>query len=109
MLYTIIKLNGIYDILCSLSILRLIHIPLLDRIHLQMILYNKYNRLFERYFAYWILTYGCMRLSNDNRTIQVSYFLEALCIANELYIGNTIQKEKALFVIIVSSGIGLLL
>ena len=36
MLQKFVKINGIYDILCALSILKIINIPVLEQIHLQM-------------------------------------------------------------------------
>jgi len=36
MLSKIVKINGLYDILCSVSILKIVNIPILETIHLQM-------------------------------------------------------------------------
>jgi len=103
----IVKLNGIYDIACGLCILKYIYIPYLGSIHLNMIIKNENNRIFQRYYAYWILTYGYMRLTTiSSDFVRMSYFIEAACIANELYT-NDIQKEKALFVIVASLALGL--
>jgi hypothetical protein len=63
-LFYIIKLNGIYDILCAISILKWIPIPYIKDLHLSMIK-ESHNLLFERFFAYWIFTYGIIRLSNN--------------------------------------------
>jgi hypothetical protein len=74
-----------------------------------MIKNNKNNPIFERYYAYWILTYGSMRLTTaDTMFIRISYFIEAGCMTNELFT-NDIDPEKALFVIILSLGFGFLL
>lgn len=98
MIYYIIKLNAIYDILCALCILDILDIPVLNTIHLSMLI-HKGSDISERFFAYWIFTYGCMRLSNDRFTIKMSYGIEALCIANEY---SSLEKEKAIFVILCS-------
>lgn len=99
----IVKLNGVYDILCGLCILRYIQIPYLETLHLNMIRNNEDNLIFQRYYAYWILTYGSMRLTSSNpNLIKISYFIEAGCIANEAYSTNDICTEKALFVICMS-------
>ena len=70
---SIIKLNGIYDILCTISILKIIEIPILDKLHLSMI-YPKSN-INERLFAFWIFTYGIIRLSNNYDLIAYSYVI----------------------------------
>ena len=104
----IVKLNGIYDIACALCILKYIHIPYIESIHLNMINKNEDNHIFQRYYAYWILTYGYMRLTTiSSDFIRMSYFIEAGCIANEIY-ATDIKKEKALFVIVVSLALGIL-
>jgi len=104
----LIKVNGVYDILCALSILRLVKIPYLhlDRLHLSMINNNNGNPLFERFLAYWIFTYGIMRLSVNSSIITWSYFLEAFFFANELFKHRSVYVDKALFVIFTSLLLG---
>jgi hypothetical protein len=109
MFILIVKANGVYDILCALSILRLINIPYLhlDRLHLSMIKNSSENPLFERFMAYWIFTYGIMRLSVKNSFIvSGSYYLEALFFANELFKHQSVYVDKALFVIFSSLFMG---
>jgi hypothetical protein len=109
MFIIIIKANGIYDILCALSILRLVKIPYLhlDRIHLSMFKSNSDNPLFERFLAYWIFTYGIMRLYAKNSFIvSGSYYLEALFFANELFNHQSVYLDKSLFVILTSLLLG---
>jgi len=101
MIYYIIKLNAVYDILCALCILNILDIPVLNTIHISMLI-DKHSDISQRFFAYWIFTYGCMRLSNDPFTVKMSYGIEALCIANEYLIYSSIKKEKAIFVILCS-------
>ncbi len=106
MLYRLIQLNGIYDIVCALSLLN--HIPYLSYLHLNMIKYHHYkNKLFERFFAYWIFTYGVIRIYGDYRLIAYSYYLEAMFILNE-YIIKSADNNESLFVIISSIVIGTL-
>jgi hypothetical protein len=106
-MYYVVRINGVYDILCGLSILQYIRIPYLDMVHLNMIPRNVHNDIFKRYYAYWILTYGYVRLlSNDMRSIQMSYFIEAVCTANELCNTSDIHREKAIFVIVSSLLLG---
>jgi len=95
----IIKINGIYDILCAVSILGL-NIPILKDLHISMLV-NHENRVVERFFAYWILTYGCMRISNNKDLVRLSYYIEAICISNEC-LQNTLDPVKSSFVIVSS-------
>jgi hypothetical protein len=97
-------INGLYDILCAACILNIIDIPVLSELHLSMIKPEKRN---DRYFAYWIFTYGVIRMSGDNKLISYSYFIEALCFFNE-YLNDAVYTDKAWFVIISSLGLGVL-
>lgn len=94
----IIKINGIYDIICSLSILFYKKKSnIFNKIHINMIKKpnNEYN-----YLAYWIFTNGFMRLYS-NELAFYSYIFESLFYFNELYNKN-VYKDKALFTIILS-------
>ena len=100
--YWIIKANGIYDIVCSLCILDILDIPVLHDLHLSMILPEKReNLIFQRFYAYWIFTYGIIRLSNDRYLITASYLLEAAFYLHEMILG-TVYFDKSMFVIITS-------
>uniref|UniRef100_A0A6C0DCL7 Uncharacterized protein n=1 Tax=viral metagenome TaxID=1070528 RepID=A0A6C0DCL7_9ZZZZ len=103
----IVLLNGIYDILCAISILKIIHIPILSELHLSMIKKYDRNPLFERFFAYWIFTYGIIRIFGNNLLISLSYFVEAVFLLNE-YMNNILVTDKALFVIVSSIILGIL-
>jgi hypothetical protein len=104
----IIQINGIYDILCALCILRVIYIPYLNNLHLSMMkhyslpLTNKIHthdiQLFERFFSYWIFTYGVVRLGNNYKIVSYSYYIEAVFFTNE-YIYNSVHLDKVFFVI----------
>ena len=101
----IVKINGIYDILCALTILRIIHIPILDRLHISMIT-NETTPIFIRFFAYWIFTYGMIRVICNNHLVTYSYYIEAACFMNEYY-NDSVNKEKTAFVIVSSLLLGL--
>jgi hypothetical protein len=102
----IIKINGIYDILCALCILKKVNIPILNNLHLSVIKnYSGDNDLFERFYAYWIFTYGIIRLSNNIELISYSYFIEAIFFTNEYIIG-TVYKDKVIFIVISSLFLG---
>jgi len=107
MLVTLIFINGIYDLVCAIIILKVIPpIPVLSELHRSILrkMYQK-NPILERFFAYWIFTYGCIRLSNHYPLIAASYWIEAAFIFNE-YWNRTVEFEKALFIIISSSLLG---
>ena len=107
-IFYIVKLNGIYDILCALCIVKVINIPYLDTLHLSMIK-NSYakNELFTHFFAYWIFTYGMIRLTSNNILIAYSYFMEAIVFLYELY-KDRIYLDKGLFVILTSLVLGVI-
>ncbi len=102
--------NGLYDILCSLIILKIVYIPkispILGNLHLGMLTDYTPNPLFERFFAYFILVNGLIRtiggltLSNNNSSAIVggSYILEAITIGYETFFQDTIILEKGVFV-----------
>ena len=94
----VITCNGIYDILCGLSILDYVHIPILNTLHLNMIKDHTTREIVKRYYGYWIISYGCMRLSENVSFIRLSYGIEAACIANEL-MHSSMHRGKAIFVI----------
>jgi hypothetical protein len=71
-----IRLNGIYDIICALSILQYLPSFLINNIHLSMIdNYSYNNKIFERFFAYWILTYGIIRFLSREKDILIFSYL----------------------------------
>lgn len=92
----IFYLNGLYDILCSVSILT--NVPFIKNIHLSMFKKQPDDPLFTRFFAYWIFTYGIMRMSNNNTIIAMSYLIESAFFLNE-WLHHSVHTEKALFVI----------
>ena len=107
----IVKINGIYDILCALCILRIIYIPYLNDLHLSMmkdyspLATNQIHthsthltHLFERFLSYWVFTYGVIRLSNSYYIVSYSYYIEAFFFMNE-YIHKTVHADKVFFVV----------
>uniref|UniRef100_A0A6C0HHM5 Uncharacterized protein n=1 Tax=viral metagenome TaxID=1070528 RepID=A0A6C0HHM5_9ZZZZ len=107
----LVKLNGVYDIICAMSILDvfgILDIPVLQNIHLSMFLLpleesSEPNKLCKRMLAYWIFTYGIIRLySSEPHVISRSYYIEAIFIANESLVKNTMHINKAYFVICTS-------
>jgi hypothetical protein len=113
----IIKINGIYDILCALCILRIICIPYLNNLHLSIMkdysppttsqVHTHSPELFERFFSYWIFTYGIVRVSNNYKTVSYSYYIEAVFFINECMY-NSVHFPQAFFVICSSFLLGYL-
>lgn len=105
MIHGIVILNGIYDILCSLSILGIIDSSLLSTIHLK--LFNiPTDDLSKRYLAYWIFTYGMIRVTNSYSLVPYSYYIEAIFFANEI-LNGTVHLLSTLFVVVTSIFIGI--
>ena len=94
---TLFFINGIYDILCAACILNVVEIPVLNRLHLSMVIEK--NPTADRFMAYWIFTYGVIRLSGNNLLISCSYFIEAIFFMNEMVHHDNAYKEKTGFVI----------
>lgn len=94
-------LNGIYDVICSLILLKIIpfEIPILSNLHLSVIKnYEEKDEIFKRFYAYWIFTYGVMRIYGNNKLRSISYFIEAMFFMNES-IYFSVYKDNTLFVI----------
>jgi hypothetical protein len=112
-LSNIIIINGIYDILCAISILKIVNIPVIKDLHLSMLRDNeKNNPMMERFMAYWIFTYGILRIySGYNKKYElaaISYYIEAVIISNEYFINRTMVMERSMFVIFFSLFLGIL-
>ena len=94
--------NGLYDILCAVSILKIINIPILDKLHLSMFI-DEPTEQEKRWIAYWIFMNGCIRISLQNKyLISISYLIEAIVIINECFIYKKIKIFNGLFVSITS-------
>lgn len=103
MLQSLFFVNGIYDILCAACILKIIDIPFLSELHTSMIKIK--NPVSERFLAYWIFTYGIIRISGNRPLISYSYFIEAAFFANEFILDN-VYTEKTIFVVASSLVLG---
>ena len=90
--------NGCYDIICAFCILNIIQIPYVKDFHLKMFK-SDLNDITKRLLAYWIITYGFIRLVAFSK---ISYIIEALAIANETFIYKTIHVKSGIFVIFFS-------
>lgn len=112
----ILFINGIYDIICAYSILNFNNNNIFSSIHLNIFKFNniKNNSIIKRLLAYWILTYGLIRLIAGYNNIKIlyligalTYFIEAFCFSYENMIGKTMNNDKVNFVVILSLIFGL--
>ena len=83
----IIRLNGLYDLLCGACLLNIIQIPMLNRLYADMFHPAlETNDFASRLLGYWIITYGTIRLCHDTHSplVSLSYYLEAICLWHEM-------------------------
>jgi hypothetical protein len=109
MINNLIFINGIYDIICGISILFFpksffadIHISIFNEEY-------KNNDVIKRLIAYWVITQGVIRISIFfeksliiKNVIALSYIIEAYAFSNEYFLFNTTNYYKTLFIIIIS-------
>ena len=94
--------NGLYDILCAFSIVKIINIPILDKLHLSMFI-DEPTEQEKRWIAYWVFMNGCIRLSLQNKyLISISYLIESIVIINECFILKQIYIYNGIIVSLLS-------
>lgn len=111
-------LNRVYDLMCALSILFLSSVPVVgffSTLHPQMFANSEdaNHPVIRRLLAYWLLTYGTVRVAAgfDRALVfvgAVTYFIEALCFVYEYRIGMTMKGAKVAFVSLFSVLLSLL-
>lgn len=86
--FSILFLNGIYDILCGVSILFFDNI--FSKLHIK--LFKNIDETTKRLLAYWIITYGFVRLFIGYLNLKkllflgiITYILEAFFLEYELF------------------------
>lgn len=87
MMTTIVRLNGLYDILCGSCLLKFISIPVLNKLHSEMFHPELISNDFAcRLLGYWIITYGSIRLCHNRNSplVSLSYYIEAIVLLNEM-------------------------
>jgi hypothetical protein len=105
---TIFFINGVYDVLCAISILGIVHIPILDELHLSVLKkHKKENPAMDRFLAYWLFTYGLIRIFGSRRMIAYSYFTEAFVLGNE-WVNYDADSSQAVFIIASSVLLGVI-
>ena len=93
---TVLIANGIYDLICSLCAL---FFPLFSP-HLKMLVRDDQDPAVQRLMAYWIFTYGTVRLVVGVQgycmpVAALTYFVEALCVAHEGFCGSMVAWKSA--------------
>ena len=107
--------NGIYDIICGLSIIFLYETYIFSNIaklHMNMFHNHCKHKDSMRYLGYWIMTYGCIRLfsfTNHPFLTALSYFIEAIVFFNESIFYNKVIESKMLIVSSTSCMIGIII
>ena len=111
-------LNGVYDILCSVGILWFSDVPFfseLSKLHTNMFAeeIHRDNPVIKRLLAYWLMTYGLVRLSAGlfgsshlYFVAAMTYFIEAFCFEYENRVGKTMISYKVTFVSVFSVALG---
>jgi len=102
MYYTILIINGIYDIICTISILYGNNI--FSHLHTSLFCIPIEDTS-KRVLAFFILTYGTIRLyaglrrTNELRLLAtLSYIIEYMFVLQEVQIYNTMHRNEAYFV-----------
>lgn len=102
-------INGAYDIVCATSILFLPTIPIFHFFsHLHSDMFIDKDDFAKRLLAYWIYTYGAIRLAagaHFDILACVTYFLEAAAVGFEACKHNETASWKAVVVGILSMAI----
>jgi hypothetical protein len=105
----IVVANGIYDIASAVGILLFYRLPalrVLANLHIKMFRFDedRKNATFRRALAYWIFTYGCIRMAILARTpltdylAIVSYLIEATVYLIEDAVHTRVDRKKAIWV-----------
>lgn len=107
--------NGLYDLLCACSILFLLDVPVvgfLSTLHTTMFSNTK-NPIAFRILAYWLATYGIVRLAAGydkdtslTRVAAMTYFIEAICWEYECMVGKSMMQIETSFVSVTSVILG---
>ena len=111
----VLLVNGVYDLACACSIL-IYPFPVLSSLHSGMFVEEEHrdHPVIRRFLAYWILTYGSVRLASGFflpsalPIAALTYFLEAFCFAHEHLTAGTLVRSKTIFVFVASAAMGVL-
>jgi hypothetical protein len=93
-----VLLNGVYDVLCFAGIL--LNVPVLGTLHAGVFI-DEPAPLTKRILAYWILTYGAIRVMagvSEEPVITLAaaatYFIEAIAFEGENFVFGSVVWHK---------------
>ncbi len=109
----VVLLNGVYDLLCFAAIMWLHWLPGFGSFHLNVFKDDDDRRhpLVRRLLAYWILTYGVVRVlagAVDHESYAMdsaaalTYFIEVFMFEYELCAEGTMVRSKVTFITLMS-------
>lgn len=110
----VVFMNGVYDILCAFGILfqpNILVFSKFAKLHPTMFSDEAYQKhpILRRILAYWILTYGLIRIAIIRHDIAIdvlvatTYLLEASAFAFEDIAHSTTQRYKVAWVSLTSA------
>ena len=112
---TVLILNGMYDLLCSFSLLFFPAFVPFSTLHLSVFAQEEHREhpVVRRLLGYWLLTYGSTRLvaglvQDDwhlNLAASLTYFIEAFCFGFE-YFSGVMVASRSMFVCVTSMLMG---
>lgn len=102
----IIFINGVYDLVCAALIL---WGPATFAPHLHVFRQDPVPLLAQRLLAYWILTYGAIRvLGAPDSAVFVTYMAEAVCFLYEELVARDTKSWRVLWIGLVSAVLAVL-
>jgi hypothetical protein len=112
-LLCVVFVNGVYDVVCFLGIM--LALPVFGSLHIGVFKPNELSPLAERILAYWILTYGVIRVlvaSGDEcitGAAALSYFIETFAFECENFTHGSVIRYKVHAMSLASMSIAVLL
>jgi hypothetical protein len=103
MIHSVVCANGIYDIVCAIAII-LYPSSSMGRLHTDVFV-APMDDIARRMLAYWVFTYGIVRLvavlhhPAVDRLIVATYLLEGVVFALEALVHHTTYHWKVLWIV----------
>lgn len=112
-LHMLVLFNGMYDLLCFMGIMWFHSLPGFSSFHLSIFREEDDRRhpLVRRLLAYWILTYGMVRVlagavDHESHALDavaaMTYFIEAFGFEYELCVEETVIRSKVTAITLMS-------
>jgi hypothetical protein len=109
----VVFVNGVYDVLCFLGIM--LALPVFGSLHTSVFKPDKLSPLAQRILAYWILTYGMIRVlvvSGDEcitAAAALTYLIETIAFECENFAHGSVVRYKVHAMSLASMSIAVLL